>query len=119
MADRITVSINPTIPLGPYQNLKPFASVSFDSTDDEEADMARASVILRRIALRALVLELGMVDELVGALANGPEALAEYAKKELSDVTSRTEKTETAPSASPKTSAGPAVKPGPKRLARG
>jgi len=119
MSERISVSINPSVQIAPYQFVKPGATVAFDATGDFEGDMAKAEAQLRRIVCRAVLVELNIINDLSSALKDGVEGLAAFCQKEIgyehpgsaSGTSNQSEETAAEVAAPP-------AKAGPRRVAR-
>ncbi len=79
--DVVTLSASPTIPLAPYINLKPSASITVTLGDDIVSTIDRAKSDLRRLLLQSAAIELGVSNDLSAALKSGD--LEGYIEKEL------------------------------------
>lgn len=82
--DTVTLSISPTVQLAPYQYLKPTASLTRKLGDDVESSLEEMSADLRKLAARATLMELNVVNDLYDALGSGDQkSLEAYCMKEI------------------------------------
>lgn len=77
--DSVSISVSPTIQLREYQFLKPSATVRRVLSDDVDGDLAEMAVEVRRLAVRAATIELGLINELLDVVEEGDmDTLAAY-----------------------------------------
>ncbi len=96
--DRVTVSMNPTLTVARYVNLKPFVSLTRDiPTDANEADAAYAVADLhatvKELVCKAALAELDVVTNSMNALGSdfNSDALETYLRREIEHAPAQTE----------------------------
>lgn len=81
--DKITMSVSPAVQLAPYQWLRPHVSLTRAAGDDVNKTIEDMSQDLRKLALHAATVELGLCDELAAAITQGD--LTTYLQKAVNN----------------------------------
>jgi len=87
--DTIRLSVNPTISIADFKNLKPSASISRVIGDDVEGDLAEVREELQSAIYEAIAMELGVLNEMAQIIdsATTIEEIAEVMARKVRHVT--------------------------------
>ena len=94
--DTVTLAVNPNIEISQYFRIKPYASLTRIIGDNPEEELKAIHNDLNTLALQAVLQELKLDDVLQVIVAEGGwEALEEFCRKEIANVTPQQTLTET------------------------